>query len=188
MAGLDVKTPPASEPVARADVKAYGNIEGDDQDAVIDALIASARSMCEATLKRSLMPTVWTYRIDNCFPSEIRLPIGPVQADGVASITYVDDAGETQTLATSQYRVSHGDTCIIRPAYGATWPATQPVTDAVTVEFTAGYADADSIPRAILGALWLAVVDLFDNRTLTDSEPVGLSKRLQNMLVPYARH
>lgn len=195
MAGLDLVQAAAQEPITRGQAKRHLNVDDDvaDFDDLIDAYIAAARSSVEAVLKMSLMETAWKLRIDNCFPWEIRLPIGPVFDGGGSpndlTISYVDDAGETQTLATTEYQVSYGETAVIRPAYGKTWPATRPVMDAVTVNFQAGWKDAADIPRAILQALRLTVGDCFAHRenTVIGTITAQLPMSARNLLMPFVR-
>ena len=107
MAGLDrlddENSPPVTEPITLDAAKAHLRVDHDDEDGEIEAYIAAARSVVEGFLKQSLIYTFWQYRIDGCFPSEIRLPIGPLRTTDGLSIQYVDDAGVTQTLAASEY-------------------------------------------------------------------------------------
>lgn len=193
MAGLDLVSAAAQEPLTLDEAKAHLNVDVADFDDLIDAYIAAARSSVEAVLKMSLMETAWKYRLDGGFPREIRLPIGPV-FDGGASpndltITYVDDAGAAQTLATTGYQVSYGTTAVIRPAYGMTWPATRPIMDAVAVNFQAGWKDRADIPKAMLQALRLTVGDCFAHRentvigTITAELPISA----RNLLMPFVR-
>ncbi|RJP54179.1 MAG: hypothetical protein C4583_03350 [Anaerolineaceae bacterium] len=190
MAGFDLVTAPSIEPITLADFKAHQRVGHSEEDDLIDSYIAAARSACEATLKMSLLYTTWRYRIDFCFPWEIRLPIGPLRTVSGLSIQYVDDAGATQTLATSVYQVSLGDTGVIRPAYGETWPATRPQMDAVTVTFKAGEASAADLRPAIVDAVRLETANRYEHR---ESQVVGTSSSqitslsARNLLTPFIR-
>lgn len=192
MAGLDLVTAPTSEPVTVAQAKARLNIlEGTDFDSVIDDMIAEARSAVEAFLKQSLLFTVWKLRIDGCFPWEIRLPVGPLRTTTGLSIQYVDGAGDTQTLATTEYQVSLGSTGVIRAAYGKSWPAVRNVMDAVSVTFKAGESAAGDLRPAILSALYLEIGNRFAHREsvivgVSGGELSSLSAR--NLLSPFVRH
>lgn len=191
MAGLHLVTAPDAEPVDLAEAKAYLVVDFNDDDVLIDALIQSARSHCEAFLKMSLMSTVWDYRIDLGFPREIRLPIGPLSdvAAAAVAITYTDLAGVTQTLDSVAFQVSGGDTPVIRPAYGATWPATLPVLDAVRVRFTAGHATADDIPRAVRVAVLMTLGDLYEQRqsAVVGGSASSVPLAARNLMMPFVR-
>lgn len=185
---LILTTPPQSEPLTTAQAKAHLVVDHSDHDVLIDGMVAAARSSVEAVLKASLLPTVWTYKL-NCFPPEIRLPVGPVLDAALVAITYIDDAGAVQTLASADYQVSVGETGVIRPAYGKVWPSTRPEMDAVRIEFTAGWATSDAIPRAVMAALRLMVGHLYEHREAVSlgDLPTELPLAYMNLLTPFIR-
>lgn len=194
MSGLDLVTPPATEPLTLQDVLPHlRSLSSDLLDAdegLVNAYIMAARSSAETVLKMSLLETGWRYRIDGGFPFEIILPMGPVFDKSSVAVKYIDDAGTEQTLDTERYQVSAGETCRIRPAWGSTWPVTRPVYDAVTIEFTAGRDSADKIPPAILQALRLTVGDAFAHRenTVVGAITSQLPVSARNLLMPFVRH
>ena len=104
MSGVDLVTPPLSEPVTLSQAKSHLRVESDHDDTFISSLITASRQAVESYTRRSLLHTVWKYRMDGCFPWEVRLPRGPLRTATGLTITYVDDAGATQTLASDQYR------------------------------------------------------------------------------------
>lgn len=92
------------------------------------------------------------------------MPLWPLIA--VTGITYVDDAGATQTLSSSLYRVnSNRRPAVIERAYNAAWPNVIARTGAVTITFTAGFGpnQADT-PRDLRAAVLLMVGHLYANR------------------------
>ena len=100
-------TEPAIEPVTLAEAKAHLRVDISDDDALISAIIKSAREFCEEYLDRSLVYTQWTMRMD-AIPWEIVLPRPPVAQAGTTTATVVTYTLETQataTLDTSTYRV-----------------------------------------------------------------------------------
>lgn len=166
---LRMTSAPAVEPVTLAEAKNHLRItaSNSDEDALISNLIKAARQWCEAYTGCSFVLQTWQVKLDE-FPECIKLPRGPVIA--VSSITYLDTSGDSQTLASSSYRVD-ADTIPARvtEAYASTWPSTYPVTNAVTVTYTAGYEDTgssptDDVPEAIQQAILLMVAHLFENR------------------------
>ena len=190
MAGLDLVTAPADEPVTLEAAKLHLRVEADDEDSMIAVYLAAARNHVETFLKSSLLETAWRYRIDGGFPWEIRLPIGPVlTADGLA-ITYVDDAGATQTLDPSVYKVALGETGIIRPAYSQVWPFSRRESDAVTVAFKAGWPNAAAVPQGIVAAVLLMTGHLYQNREATAAAGAAMELPLgvRNLLMPFVRN
>lgn len=194
MAGLDrvddEVSPSIGEPIALLEAKEYLRVDHGDEDELILALIASARAAVEAHTKRSILRTTWAYRIDGCFPWEIRLPIGPLRTTSGLVVQYVDDAGATQTLASSNYQTSLGITGIIRPAYGKTWPSTRSQMDAVTVTFQAGELSADDVNPALMASMRMYLADLYEHR---ETIVIGVSAQripmaVQNLLTPFVRY
>lgn len=159
----------------------------------IAALTAAAVAYLDGKdgiLGRALVQQTWDLKLDR-FPrnrdsgydvpyfvrNAIRVPLPPLQS--VTSITYIDPAGDEQTLSDTLYTVdTSSEPGRITPAYGQCWPQTQEVMNAVTVRFVAGY-DVDSptdyganVPGPIKSAIKLLVSEMYQNRGET---VVGMS-------------
>lgn len=163
-------TNPASEPVSLQEVKDYLRIDHVDEDALLGALIVTAREVCEAYLNRSLITQTWTMFLDG-FPgslnepwwdgvrvgsieelsggeSEIPLFKGPVQA--VASITAYDDADAATVASASTYYVSTSLDGFVSLRKGAVWPTALRVREAVKVIYSTGFGDSwNDVPYSI---------------------------------------
>lgn len=173
---LTVKTAPAAEPLTLAEAKTHCRILVDvtDQDALVTALIVTAREWCENYCRRSFVRRTYELRLDN-WCSEIRLPRGPVAS--VTQIQYVDSGGTLTTLAADQYQAGLYDLpARIVPAYGVVWPAVKTgEIDAVLIEYVAGYAPSDdsptdhaaNVPDSIKAVMKLIVGHLYEQRELS---------------------
>jgi uncharacterized phiE125 gp8 family phage protein len=152
----------AAEPVSLAEARLHLRLTADDttaEDSLIMAWIAGAREFAEDEIGQALAPQTLEAAFD-WFPEVIALPMPPVSS--IVSIKYTDTAGVEQTLAADQYALSlYGDSRLITPAYGATWPSTQAVADAVKVRYVTGYANC---PKAAKAALLLIVANLYEHR------------------------
>jgi len=182
--GLTEATAPASEPVTKAEAKLFARIDITDDDDLVDALIEAARREVESFTRRSLINTTWDMTLD-CFPATILLPRSPLSS--VTSISYVDTSGTTQTLTSTLYRV---DTASlpgrITNAYGQTWPATQAVTNAVTVKFVAGYgATAASVPEPMKLAIKIMINDWYEHRESQSEIKLYMNKAIERLLWSY---
>lgn len=160
---------PLAEPIhldeARLHLRAPSGQTG--QDAQIKGMIRAARSRAEALCGIALVRQQRVLKLD-CFEDVVALPVWPLRA--VQSITYLDGANATQTLASSAYRVlGVGDKGIIEPAYGTVWPSTLDVREAITVKYTAGFAVPVSAFDATADTITAAGHDL------AASDPVRLS-------------
>lgn len=158
-------TAPSAEPVTREEAKLHLHEDGAEQDTYIDGLIAAAREYFEGATGRALMPCTIREKFDD-FPESgcpIRLAVSPVRS--VSSVTYLDTAGTSTTLAASNYRVdSDSEPARIEEAYATAWPVTRGVVNGVTIDYPAGYATAADVPQSMKHCLLLLIGHWFENR------------------------
>lgn len=195
---LVLVTPPAGPVVSLDEAKAHLRIDGTDEDAYVTALVAAATATVDGAggwLGRALRPQVWDLTLPGWpldrWCERIRLPLPPLIS--VASVSYRDGDGITQTLATGDYVVSGVGAAFggaVSPADGASWPSLRWHPEAVTVRFTAGYAEPDdavTVPEPIRHAILMMVGHLYANREAVapngraDVVPMGA----EALLAPY---
>jgi uncharacterized phiE125 gp8 family phage protein len=184
MYGLKQTTPPTDEPVAVADLKAFLRLNTTSEDALLAGFISSARDLFEQQTDRQLMPATWTLYLD-AFPRVIRCPKAPLNA--VSSVQYYDSSDTLTTWSTANYSV---DTArepgrIVPSVWYPDWrvfpsfPAlSYRISPKIIVQFTAGYADANSVPPMIKQAIMLMASHWFNQRSETttdklDTLPIG---------------
>ena len=155
--GVRVVTEPAFEPVTLAEAKLWLRIDdGDtDQDAEILLLIIAMRERAEELTGRSFVQRTLEMWMDD-FPADevIFLPHGPVIS--VESVSYLDADGALQVLDGSPSSWQEdlvGHPARISPLYGTNWPNAREGYGAVRVQYVAGYANANAIPRQV--RLWM---------------------------------
>lgn len=157
---IAVFTAPAYEPITLEEAKTQCHIDHADEDDLITLLISSARQHAETQLARSLITQTQDAYFDK-FPAFFKLP--PMQS--VTAITYVDENGDTQTLAADQYIVDiYSIPCRVTPAYDVTWPATRDQVNAVKVRFVAGYGAPSAVPACIKNWMLIRIATLYENR------------------------
>lgn len=192
---LTLTTPPAVEPVSIDEAKRHLRIDDDvyDDDDLVSALIAAARSYVEEVCGRSLLTQTWrlalpgfpgatgvlgvpVYGVDPlslpgtpvagsvAFRYALRLPRGIVQS--ITSITYLDGAGTTQTMDPASYVLSADAwEATLTPAPGSMWPVSLVHPEGAVVTYVAGYGDtADTVPQPIRAAIKLLLGHLYENR------------------------
>lgn len=168
-----------AEPVSLAEVKLHLRVDIPDDDALILALISSARQMAEMLTNRQLLTATWNQVLD-AFPGPslmgvpagtpysipahaILIPKGPVQS--VSSITYLDMNSNLITMPPQDYVVtSTDDLTRITPVFGKIWQPTLPQIGAVSVQFVAGYGDSILVPAGIKHWIKLRVDSLYNQR------------------------
>ena len=146
---------PIAEPLSLQEAKAHLRVDITDDDALISALITTARVYAETVTRRALVAQAWKLVIDSFpGPTLIGIPWGkPFTLPGhaiylekskiqaVTGIQYLDMSGVTQVMPPSQYTVElTSEPCRITPVFGQIWPIPLPQIGAVAVDFVAGYA------------------------------------------------
>lgn len=199
--GLNLVTPPASDPISLAEAKSHCRITGTEEDGVLAGYILAARMHAETYLRRCFVNQTWDFAIDSDWPQDmsrdcgyvrdrIVLPKPPVQS--VTSIQYVDVNGITQTLDTDQYRTMNLNQeraeAFIDPAYGAIWPAVRRQAQAITVRFVCGYHPTmNSFPEPIRQAMLLLIGGWYEHREhiVVGQAPSELPMGVEALLFPY---
>lgn len=122
-------------------------LSGTDRDAQVDALLLAAQAELDGP-KGWVGISVAQQSVEvvaDAFDAPlIRLPGGPIDIDSVA-ITYLDGAGNEQTLASGYLVASDGTVTL---ASGASWPSIYDQAGAVTVAYDVGMTAGD--PRISL--------------------------------------
>lgn len=155
---------PAARILSVAEAKAQLRVSHDDEDTLINDLILVAESWLDGVsgmLGRALITQTWTYKL-RAFVDRVVLPLPPLQA--VATVSYVDLAGETKTLDSADYQVVAGGErpSLLVPAHGRSWPAVRVQDDAITITIVVGYGpNALDVPASLRHAARLIVSDLY---------------------------
>jgi uncharacterized phiE125 gp8 family phage protein len=160
---------PPVEPLTLAEAKSYLRETGDEQDAVLERLIRTAREMAEQQTGRALITQRWQL-VGDASLSRLYLPRWPLQA--VEGLT-VD--GQPVTA----YRATLGDGPLLKldtPLWGD-WQLT----------LRCGYGDtAESVPQTLRDWIGLMVNTLYENReAITTGTIVSSFPYVEQMLDPY---
>lgn len=164
--------------------KAQLRVDFDEHDDLIAQAVKSAQAIIHGPkgIGVALVDSEWRLSLD-CFPSRIRLELGPVTA--ITEITYVASDGSTQTLAAGTGYLADLDQspAVIVPAYQTCFPATRPQPGAVKVTFRAGPAEPDpSLVQAIL----LSVTDWYSQPGAEGGKAlVALPQRARDLLARF---
>lgn len=198
---IQLKTPPASEPVTLGEAKSYLRITDTDDDQFINALITAVRQRFEAWADRSLITQTWTLWLDG-FPrackqgapgeghfelpvvhfdqlkSLLEIPRPPLQS--IVFLKTHDSANNATVFDSSNYLVdTASNPGRLALNQGANWPSGLRLVNAVEVEFLAGYGNAVDVPSAIKQGILLWIKLLFADKSKlfeSDESTPGLNE------------
>ena len=159
------------------------------EDTLITAMITAATETAEQITGRAIMPQTWELTLD-AFPDAFELTRIP--AVSVTSLKYTDSTGVLTTMAAETYTMDIADDygfAYVVPAYGAEWPTARDQINAVTLRFTAGYANAAAVPEPIKSWIKLQVGAMFENREMesaVQTQVLGFADRLLDRFKVYA--
>lgn len=140
--------PPGEEPVTLAEAKAFCRIDGSDEDALVNALIAAARLQVESLTGCALITQTWRLTMA-CAPRLVELPVIPVAA----------------LVAAPDGAVLQGDAVLL----------VEPV-DELTVDYAAGYGAAADVPGDLKQAVLTLVAYWYENRDAVTMPPLGFDR------------
>jgi uncharacterized phiE125 gp8 family phage protein len=157
--------PPAAEPVSLAEAKAHLRITHNDEDALLGALIASARRIAEARTGLCFLAQGWTlFRDDWPEDGMIEIPLSPVMAVEELAVFGEDD--EKAVIESSHYVVdlaSRPSRLMLRGS--RQWQRPGRRLNGIAVKLQAGFGpDAQSVPQPLRQAVLLVVAHLYAHR------------------------
>ncbi|MFO8012123.1 MAG: head-tail connector protein [Phycisphaerae bacterium] len=179
--GLEQTTPPTARPLTCSQLKAHLRVDGSEEDALVDALLAAATGYVERFTRRQLVTASYRWTLPE-FPETFLVPRPPLRS--VTAIEYVDTAGTTQTLSADAYTVLTGALPgRIHPAWSESWPSARSVPEAVTVTYQAGFGAAADVPEMLKTAIRLLAGHWFEHREAATEERIeALPLAVQNIL------
>lgn len=161
--GLKLKTAPSEYPVTLNEAKAHLSILSDADDTLIQFLIEVATSQAEDITNRQLMSAVYEMTMD-ALPDRFELKKPPLIS--VDKIEYIPDGSDSYvTLDPSLYSVSdYSEPAVVVKKPNVSYPSIASIVDPIRVTFTAGYADAASVPKPIKQWMLIRIATLFEHR------------------------
>jgi uncharacterized phiE125 gp8 family phage protein len=160
---------PAIEPVSLAEAKAFLRVEHDDDDAVIAALIASARLHVEAQTRRALITQSWRLSF-NSWPQAARIEVRPAPLRTLTAARVCDADGTSHSVDTQAFVLDMANAAMVF----APWALPQPGRSAagIKLDVTAGYGDAAvDVPEPLRQAIRLLTAHWYENRGLVTTGP-----------------
>ncbi|BCW89943.1 hypothetical protein sos41_31110 [Alphaproteobacteria bacterium SO-S41] len=187
MAAFKRVTPPAAEPVAVADARAFLRVAGEEDDALIARLIGAARERVEAETGRALLPQTWRMSADVAEGRAhgafrvfaLRRP--PYLSFVEARVAKED--GTSTALALDDVRVDADANAVWLRLGGALLGAR--AWRPVELVWRCGYADAAAVPEALKTAVLLLVAHAYERRDSLGAPEAATPAGVSALLAPY---
>lgn len=170
MRSLRVLTAATVEPVTLEEAKLHLRVDGDDDDTLIEALIAASRDYCERFTGLALSEQTLEFTVDAS--DEVFLPLAPVTS--ITSVTSLVDNVETVLVDATDYWANID--CL---------PAQIKLFDAYVGVLKIVYTSApDSVPPLVKSALLLKLGMLYSDRGGENTNEYA-DEAIDNLLRPY---
>lgn len=147
------------------DVKANLRVAWADEDAVIQGYLDAAVALFDGPkgrLGRAIMRQTWKHVCGGPEYGEAMLTAEPAE---ILTISYLDADEAPQVATLADYRVhTDGFYHWLIPATGKSWPTLADRSDALTITYTTGFADAADVPAPIKQAVQLLVGHWYKER------------------------
>jgi uncharacterized phiE125 gp8 family phage protein len=183
MSGLSLVAPAPDRPLSLAEAKEHLRIDGNDEDAAIEALIEAATQAARDVTGRELLHQTWRWTCDAFVddsgswwagtlqrvrgagsPDSIAVPRPPLAS--VASIVTYDADDTPSTFPAAAYladTVSVPGRIVLR--HGWQWPSNLRAANGIEITFVAGYGTRPSdVPMALRRGILALVAALFEGR------------------------
>lgn len=178
-------TPPVAEPVTREEAKAHARIDGTEEDARVDALIAAARADVENRTGRALVAQGWRIVRDGV-PRGGVLRLSPAPVQSVTAVTVYGEDGAPSVVPAEEYEVdvaSSPGRLVLRRGLG--WQARS--VNGLEVDITCGYGGPEAVPAPLRHAVLMLVAYWFEVREAAAYGVVAgpVASRTAALVAPY---
>lgn len=165
-------TPPAVEPVALAEMKAWLRVEHGDEDALIGVLIAGSRIHVEAQTQRALITQGWRLGFD-AWPRDGRIAVTPAPLKALTAARVFDADGTAHAVDTQNFVPDVGASVLAFASWALPVPGRR--VAGIELDVSVGYGDAASeVPEPLRQAIRLLTAHWYEHRGLVADGGQGM--------------
>ncbi len=179
--------PPQAEPLTLAEVRAHLRLDSGEEDALLTALIRTAREHLERTTGLCLLRQTWRLYLDRWPPDGV-IQIGRTPVQAIEKILVFDGGGRARDV-TAADSLLDGEA---RPA--RLWLRDPPppgrAMNGIEIDFIAGYGEAGAdVPDTLKRAMLMHVAQMFAFRgaVCAENQPAGVPAGYERLVSPFCR-
>jgi uncharacterized phiE125 gp8 family phage protein len=180
-------TPPALEPLSLAEAKAWLRVEHDDDDALIAALIASARTHIEKKTRRALVAQTWRI-VRDAWPASGRIEAYPAPLRQVMAARVYDSAGTAQSIDAEAFTIDSAAAPGVIAFAPYALPRPGRAVAGIEIDVEAGYGvTASDVPEPLKHAIRQLVAHWYENRGAgpPDESALRMPATVAALIAPY---
>jgi uncharacterized phiE125 gp8 family phage protein len=180
-------TAPAVEPITLGDTKAYLRVEHNDDDGVISALIAGARTHVEAKTRRALIVQTWRLVRDG-WAGDGRIAVLPVPLRALLAARVVMRDGSNQSILPSAFVIDKAGAPATLTFTAGALPMSDRAVAGIELDVEVGYGPAPAdVPEPLRLAIKFLIAQWYENRGMTTigHEVAELPHTVAAMIAPY---
>ncbi|MGE7371039.1 head-tail connector protein [Neorhizobium sp. NPDC001467] len=178
-------TPPTAEPITLAEAKAHLRLDGDEEDALVASLVATARQHLERETGLCLLAQNWRLCLD-AWPRDGIVKIARYPLRAIEAVTVYDHAGMPAEVSLNAHLLD-GEA---RPA--RLWlrdpPAPGQAMNGIEITFAAGFGEAGTdVPDVLKRALLVHVAHMFAFRGVVaaQDQPAGIPQGYERLIAAW---
>jgi uncharacterized phiE125 gp8 family phage protein len=177
-------TPPPREPITLEEAKLFLRLDHNEEDALIEELIQSAREQVETLCRQSLIERPQRVTFAPPFSRSLYLNIAPVQS--VTAMTLHLENGEDEAVPLDDLKINLRATPanIQKQTLGLWSWHSRPDVTAITVDVIVGYGETpEDIPMPLRQAMLLLIGQGYEHRAGKDMP--GIPMMVDTLVMPY---
>ncbi|GLO78495.1 head-tail connector protein [Sulfitobacter pontiacus] len=156
---------PAELPVSLEEAKQYCRVDHDDENSLIESLIAAAVGYLDGPsgiLGRAIVEQEWLLELD-AWPNRLALPIEPVTN---VAVNYINTSGTETTVPENQLVITDAPSArtVLEWVDGFQAPELNNARYPVKIMITAGFGAAADVDEGLKVAIKMLVGHWYDNR------------------------
>jgi uncharacterized phiE125 gp8 family phage protein len=178
-------TGPAAEPLSLGEAKAFLRVEHSDDDQVITALIAGARTHIEAQSQAALITQSWRIVLDR-WPRHGRIIVRPGPLKSLNAARVYDFNGNAHAIDTQGFVPDRGASALAFVPWAVPVPGR--AAAGIELDVIIGFGDAAAdVPDSLRHAIRLLVSHWYENRGLVGAggQIAVLPSTVAALIAPY---